>query len=177
MQAHNFKQHSKARKNKLVDFPPIPDKLYFTIGEVGDLCLIEPYVIRFWEHEFSQLKPAKRRCNRRYYQKEQILLIRKIRNLLYIEGFTIEGARAKLACRDVSSESIDVLPLVLDAQTQMEDARAHENIEAKDLFGVEKTVEEKIVQIKDKTFLKEIAGQLEEIISVLEAEITPLRKL
>jgi len=79
------------------DLPLIPDKRYFTIGEVGDLCDLKPYVLRYWEQEFPQLKPNKRRGNRRYYQHKDILVIRQIRKLLYNEGFTIEGARAKLA--------------------------------------------------------------------------------
>lgn len=77
--------------------PPIPDKRYFTIGEVSALCLVKPYVLRYWEQEFLQLKPMKRRGNRRYYQHHELLLIRRIRGLLYDEGFTIIGARNRLA--------------------------------------------------------------------------------
>ena len=76
--------------------PPIPAKRYFTIGEVSDLCLVKPYVLRYWEQEFVQLKPMKRRGNRRYYQHHEVLLIRRIRELLYDEGFTISGARNRL---------------------------------------------------------------------------------
>ena len=76
--------------------PPIPAKRYFTIGEVSDLCGVKPHVLRYWEQEFTQLKPVKRRGNRRYYQYGDILLIRKIRTLLYEHGFTIEGARIQL---------------------------------------------------------------------------------
>ena len=74
----------------------IPAKLYFTIGEVSDLCGVKPYVLRYWEQEFSQLKPMKRRGNRRYYQHHEVLLIRQIRELLYEQGFTISGARNRL---------------------------------------------------------------------------------
>ncbi|HZR01769.1 MAG TPA: MerR family transcriptional regulator [Burkholderiales bacterium] len=76
--------------------PPIPAKRYFTIGEVSDLCGVKPHVLRYWEQEFTQLKPVKRRGNRRYYQHHEVLLIRRIRQLLYEEGFTISGARHRL---------------------------------------------------------------------------------
>ena len=77
--------------------PAIPAKRYFTIGEVSDLCAVKPYVLRYWEQEFTQLKPMKRRGNRRYYQHHEVLLIRRIRDLLYEQGFTISGARNRLA--------------------------------------------------------------------------------
>ncbi|MBI3898628.1 MAG: MerR family transcriptional regulator [Gammaproteobacteria bacterium] len=80
-----------------LELPPIPSKRYFTIGEVSDLCAVKPHVLRYWEQEFPQLKPVKRRGNRRYYQRHDVVLIRQIRTLLYIEGFTISGARNKLA--------------------------------------------------------------------------------
>ena len=76
--------------------PPIPGKRYFTIGEVSDLCAVKPHVLRYWEQEFTQLKPVKRRGNRRYYQHHEVLLIRRIRELLYDQGFTISGARNRL---------------------------------------------------------------------------------
>src|ERR1041384_6026663 len=78
------------------DLPPIPAKRYFTIGEVSDLCGVKPHVLRYWEQEFTQLKPVKRRGNRRYYQHHEVRLIRRIRNLLYDQGFTISGARNRL---------------------------------------------------------------------------------
>ncbi len=77
--------------------PAIPAKRYFTIGEVSELCGVKPYVLRYWEQEFTQLKPMKRRGNRRYYQHHEVLLIRRIRELLYEQGFTISGARNRLA--------------------------------------------------------------------------------
>jgi DNA-binding transcriptional MerR regulator len=90
--------------------PPIPAKRYFTIGEVSELCGVKPYVLRYWEQEFTQLKPMKRRGNRRYYQHHEVLLIRRIRELLYEQGFTISGARNRLT--DVAShrgeQDIDV---------------------------------------------------------------------
>jgi DNA-binding transcriptional MerR regulator len=78
------------------ELPPIPGKRYFTIGEVSDLCAVKPHVLRYWEQEFPQLKPVKRRGNRRYYQRQDVLIIRQIRSLLYDEGFTIGGARQRL---------------------------------------------------------------------------------
>ena len=85
-------------ENHKADFelPPIPAKRYFTIGEVSELCGVKPHVLRYWEQEFTQLKPVKRRGNRRYYQHHEVLLIRRIRQLLYEEGFTISGARSRL---------------------------------------------------------------------------------
>jgi DNA-binding transcriptional MerR regulator len=78
------------------ELPAIPGKRYFTIGEVSELCAVKPHVLRYWEQEFTQLKPVKRRGNRRYYQHHEVLLIRRIRELLYEQGFTISGARARL---------------------------------------------------------------------------------
>jgi DNA-binding transcriptional MerR regulator len=78
------------------ELPPIPAKRYFTIGEVSELCLVKPHVLRYWEQEFSQLRPVKRRGNRRYYQHHEVLLVRRIRDLLYGQGFTIIGARGRL---------------------------------------------------------------------------------
>ncbi|AQV93615.1 MerR family transcriptional regulator [Cupriavidus necator] len=79
-----------------IALPPIPAKRYFTIGEVSELCAVKPHVLRYWEQEFTQLKPVKRRGNRRYYQHHEVLLIRRIRDLLYEQGFTINGARNRL---------------------------------------------------------------------------------
>ena len=86
-------------KSDLVTLPLIPAKRYFTIGEVSELCGVKPHVLRYWEQEFTQLKPVKRRGNRRYYQHHEVLLIRRIRELLYEQGFTISGARNKLDSR------------------------------------------------------------------------------
>ena len=84
------------QSRRKADLPPIPAKRYFTIGEVSELCGVKPHVLRYWEQEFTQLKPVKRRGNRRYYQHHEVLLIRRIRELLYEEGFTISGARNRL---------------------------------------------------------------------------------
>lgn len=87
-----------------VQLPPIPAKRYFTIGEVSELCGVKPHVLRYWEQEFTQLKPVKRRGNRRYYQHHEVLLVRRIRELLYEQGFTISGARNRLEDGDVRAE-------------------------------------------------------------------------
>ncbi len=86
--------------------PAIPAKRYFTIGEVSELCQVKPHVLRYWEQEFSQLNPVKRRGNRRYYQRHEVELIRTIRSLLYLEGFTISGARQKLESDNEYSEPV-----------------------------------------------------------------------
>lgn len=91
----------------VVALPQIPAKRYFTIGEVSDLCAVKPHVLRYWEQEFTQLRPMKRRGNRRYYQHHEVLLIRRIRELLYEQGFTINGARNKLTeVRDGHTEHV-----------------------------------------------------------------------
>lgn len=102
----NF-SNSSSRKAQL---PPIPAKRYFTIGEVSELCGVKPHVLRYWEQEFTQLKPVKRRGNRRYYQHHEVLLIRRIRELLYEQGFTISGARARLEQSGVPGKSASRKP-------------------------------------------------------------------
>jgi DNA-binding transcriptional MerR regulator len=89
-----------------MQLPPIPAKRYFTIGEVSELCGVKPHVLRYWEQEFTQLKPVKRRGNRRYYQHHEVLLIRKIRELLYEQGFTISGARNRLDGAEEKMEAV-----------------------------------------------------------------------
>ncbi len=110
------------------DLPAIPDKLYFTISEVGYLCAVKAYVLRYWEQEFPQLKPVKRRGNRRYYQHQDILLVRKIRKLLYQDGFTIEGARAQLSTTpETVSQSIKmngvVKKIIADLESVLQNLR------------------------------------------------------
>ncbi len=110
--------------------PPIPAKRYFTIGEVSELCGVKPYVLRYWEQEFTQLKPMKRRGNRRYYQHHEVLLVRRIRDLLYGQGFTISGARNRLsdhggsarAARAEAAEAARIEPP--DGATIVQDAAA-----------------------------------------------------
>lgn len=96
----------RSNKTEAVVLPPIPAKRYFTIGEVSDLCGVKPHVLRYWEQEFTQLKPVKRRGNRRYYQHHEVLLIRRIRELLYEQGFTISGARNKLDSHIIHGEDL-----------------------------------------------------------------------
>jgi DNA-binding transcriptional MerR regulator len=95
------------QSRRKAELPPIPAKRYFTIGEVSDLCGVKPHVLRYWEQEFTQLKPVKRRGNRRYYQHHEVLLIRRIRELLYEEGFTISGARNRLESVRIENNRID----------------------------------------------------------------------
>ena len=94
--AHSNASSPNSGPSAKAQLPPIPAKRYFTIGEVSDLCGVKPHVLRYWEQEFTQLKPVKRRGNRRYYQHHEVLLIRRIRELLYDQGFTISGARNRL---------------------------------------------------------------------------------
>jgi len=96
--------NDRPNKNEMSVLPPIPAKRYFTIGEVSELCGVKPHVLRYWEQEFTQLKPVKRRGNRRYYQHHEVLLIRRIRELLYEQGFTISGARNRLDGRVTAAE-------------------------------------------------------------------------
>jgi DNA-binding transcriptional MerR regulator len=103
--------NDRISKSELILLPPIPAKRYFTIGEVSELCGVKPHVLRYWEQEFTQLKPVKRRGNRRYYQHHEVLLIRRIRELLYEQGFTISGARNRLDGRFGDSAEAEVLEL------------------------------------------------------------------
>jgi len=107
--------------------PSIPAKRYFTIGEVSELCGVKPYVLRYWEQEFTQLKPMKRRGNRRYYQHHEVLLIRRIRDLLYDQGFTISGARNRLsdALPPAAEMAIDEDDLADDLAVDLSLANGH----------------------------------------------------
>ena len=111
--------NDKISKPEVIVLPPIPAKRYFTIGEVSDLCGVKPHVLRYWEQEFTQLKPVKRRGNRRYYQHHEVLLIRRIRELLYEQGFTISGARNKLDSRMAEDLAV-VAPVAAPASTGVE---------------------------------------------------------
>jgi DNA-binding transcriptional MerR regulator len=112
--------NERASKPELAALPPIPAKRYFTIGEVSELCGVKPHVLRYWEQEFTQLKPVKRRGNRRYYQHHEVLLIRRIRELLYEQGFTISGARNKLDSRASTPVSDSPAGLSLVATPSMD---------------------------------------------------------
>ena len=103
------------------DLPPIPGKRYFTIGEVSELCAVKPHVLRYWEQEFPQLKPVKRRGNRRYYQRQDVIIIRQIRSLLYSEGFTIGGARQKLTGNEARTDLSQSQQIIRQVRTELED--------------------------------------------------------
>jgi len=134
--------------------PPIPAKRYFTIGEVGDLCGVKPHVLRYWEQEFTQLRPMKRRGNRRYYQHHEVLMIRRIRDLLYDQGFTISGARNKMqellqTERDqkrngeVMLEGVEVL--------EVNDAELGDFTDSEPLDGAEEA-QEQLIQVRRELF-------------------------
>ncbi|HEN8797612.1 MerR family transcriptional regulator [Pseudomonas sp. CM25] len=103
------------------ELPPIPGKRYFTIGEVSELCAVKPHVLRYWEQEFDQLNPVKRRGNRRYYQRQDVLMIRQIRALLYEQGFTIGGARLRLSSDEAKDESSQYKQLIRQMIVELED--------------------------------------------------------
>ena len=103
------------------DLPPIPGKRYFTIGEVSELCAVKPHVLRYWEQEFPNLKPVKRRGNRRYYQRHDVLMIRQIRSLLYDQGFTITGARQRLEGAQARVESTISNQIVRQVRQELEE--------------------------------------------------------
>jgi DNA-binding transcriptional MerR regulator len=104
-----------------LQLPPIPGKRYFTIGEVSELCAVKPHVLRYWEQEFPQLKPVKRRGNRRYYQRQDVLIIRQIRSLLYEEGFTIGGARQKLTGDEAKTDVSQSQQIIKQIRVELED--------------------------------------------------------
>ena len=103
------------------ELPVIPGKRYFTIGEVSELCLVKPHVLRYWEQEFTQLEPVKRRGNRRYYQHKDVLLIRQIRNLLYDQGFTIGGARQRMVGDDAKGDNLQYKQIVRQMIAELEE--------------------------------------------------------
>lgn len=103
------------------DLPVIPGKRYFTIGEVSELCGVKPHVLRYWEQEFPQLKPVKRRGNRRYYQRHDVIMIRQIRSLLYEQGFTITGARQRLNGEDAREDNARSQQIVHQVRLELEE--------------------------------------------------------
>ena len=107
-----------------VELPPIPGKRYFTIGEVSELCGVKPHVLRYWEQEFPQLKPVKRRGNRRYYQRHDVILIRQIRALLYEQGFTIGGARQQLESDTAAKDVNQSRQIIRQLRSELEEVLA-----------------------------------------------------
>ena len=109
-----------------LELPEIPAKRYFTIGEVSDLCEVKPHVLRYWEQEFTQLKPVKRRGNRRYYQRKDVIQIRQIRTLLYEQGFTIGGARQRMAGNDpIEAQPVMNQQVIKELIEEIEEALTH----------------------------------------------------
>lgn len=106
------------------ELPPIPGKRYFTIGEVSELCQVKAHVLRYWEQEFEQLAPVKRRGNRRYYQRQDVLMIRQIRSLLYEQGYTIGGAKQKLAGNEGKDDSSQYKQLIRQMIVELEEVLA-----------------------------------------------------
>lgn len=107
------------------ELPPIPGKRYFTIGEVSELCCVKPHVLRYWEQEFPQLRPVKRRGNRRYYQQRDVMLVRQIRHLLYDKGFTIGGARQQLQTSASGETRNSVSAALSEIRSELEDMLEH----------------------------------------------------
>ena len=103
------------------ELPPIPGKRYYTIGEVSELCSVKPHVLRYWEQEFPQLAPVKRRGNRRYYQHQDVLMIRQIRSLLYEQGYTIGGARQRMSGDEAKEDSLQSKQLIRQMLTELEE--------------------------------------------------------
>ncbi|RMG27917.1 MAG: MerR family transcriptional regulator [Gammaproteobacteria bacterium] len=103
------------------ELPPIPGKRYFTIGEVSELCGVKPHVLRYWEQEFPQLKPVKRRGNRRYYQRNDVLLVRQIKSLLYEQGFTIGGARQRLSSEEAKEDVTQSQQIIRQMRAELEE--------------------------------------------------------
>lgn len=127
----NLSRNSQRRQGSFQDLPTIPDKRYFTMSEASLLCGVKPHVLRYWEQEFPQLNPTKRRGNRRYYQYNDILLVRQIRALLYENGFTIEGARAKLVsgANDVGTSvktDAALKKMIADLEGLLQQLQSHE---------------------------------------------------
>ncbi len=129
-----------SKSDSLEPLPPIPAKRYFTIGEVSELCGVKPHVLRYWEQEFTQLRPMKRRGNRRYYQHHEVLLVRRIRDLLYEQGFTISGARNRLGEAAQNSRRRDASPGDLADRATDLDLQATEH-DGSDLQASDQTID------------------------------------
>jgi DNA-binding transcriptional MerR regulator len=130
-----------------ITLPPIPAKRYFTIGEVSDLCAVKPHVLRYWEQEFTQLRPMKRRGNRRYYQHHEVLLIRKIRELLYDQGFTISGARNQLMDARINSVGVGVTEARIAPVSDEVELNSEASVQV-DVKSVRHTLQEVLMLLK-----------------------------
>ncbi|HEY5899335.1 MAG TPA: MerR family transcriptional regulator [Burkholderiales bacterium] len=130
------------------ELPPIPAKRYFTIGEVSELCGVKPHVLRYWEQEFTQLKPVKRRGNRRYYQHHEVLLIRRIRELLYEEGFTISGARNRLDNVRIDNGRVEAPAVEEKAEMPVRNARPAASSGAMDLASLKRELRAVLDQLQ-----------------------------
>jgi DNA-binding transcriptional MerR regulator len=146
--------------------PSIPAKRYFTIGEVSDLCGVKPYVLRYWEQEFTQLKPMKRRGNRRYYQHHEVLLIRRIRDLLYEQGFTISGARNRLTESGTTRGSTVVAPTDQAQDGAIDLDEMINELEAEGKEAADAGAEEAIPQPEVATIALSLPQMRQELISI-----------
>lgn len=154
-------------EKKTIPLPSIPTKRYFTIGEVSELCAVKPHVLRYWEQEFTQLRPVKRRGNRRYYQRHEVLLIRRIRQLLYDEGFTIHGARGRLD-NGITCELDNTQQIVLPGMTDVNGLPGlFDEINNADSDKLLQIIDVGSVQ-SDPLALKELRAQLVELLALLE---------
>ena len=147
--------------------PPIPAKRYFTIGEVGELCCVKPHVLRYWEQEFTQLRPMKRRGNRRYYQHHEVLLVRTIRELLYEQGYTIQGARQQLALKG-GAPSDDAFELLHDNENEVELDDAVGDEAAVDELGVDAVDSPLLTAPIQANFDGRAAGLIDELRAIRE---------
>jgi len=133
--------------------PAIPNKRYFIIGEVGELCNVKPHVLRYWEQEFPQLSPVKRRGNRRYYQREDVLMIRRIRSLLYEQGYTISGARLQLQTETTTAKST---PLALDLPDDLAVTETISPVPSSALLAYQAQVSQNMLNLVIKDMIREL---------------------
>jgi len=139
--------------------PPIPSKRYFTIGEVSELCGVKPHVLRYWEQEFTQLRPIKRRGNRRYYQHHEVLLVRRIRDLLYEQGFTISGARQQLISNPKNQESMEKVFDPNAAMVELQEERQGERKEREEqALALEEELQFPLIQVNGNQEAEKISA-------------------
>ena len=155
-----------------INLPTIPPKRYFTIGEVSELCNVKPHVLRYWEQEFSQLRPVKRRGNRRYYQHHEVMLIRRIRELLYEEGFTINGARSRLTelNRVTSLDTLSAIaPVGASADARAANFTSTKNLEsAQSLTALATAVTASASKVNSSPLPSGLRVELEQVLKILK---------